>query len=225
MGPIRQRGNILFLILLAVVLFAALSYAVTRDQSGQEKNASAEKADLLASQLVQVGSLLENTMMRAMTVYGVPEYGFDLSDANSTATANGTCTQANCKMFTGTGGPVALPALPDWASSPPANPKARFYVGQIVNVGTTAPDVFMLYTYLTMEVCLALQRITSSTDIPLNVYDALGGSNRDYSGTLTAMPASTAAYGDENPSIKGHRAFCHSNDGSQRAFIYVLIAR
>lgn len=51
-GRVDQRGNVLFLILLAVVLFAALNYAVTSSMSGGGKNASDERYRLLASQLI-----------------------------------------------------------------------------------------------------------------------------------------------------------------------------
>ena len=84
---ITQRGNILFLILLAVVLFAALSYAVTQGMRGGGKDAGPEKFKTLASQILQNVSLMENTMMRAMTVNGVPGYGFDLSGIASSAAA------------------------------------------------------------------------------------------------------------------------------------------
>ncbi len=65
-----QRGNILFLILLAVVLFAALTYAVTGSQKGQVKDVSSEKADTLAATILQTGSLTENAINRLKLVNG-----------------------------------------------------------------------------------------------------------------------------------------------------------
>lgn len=59
-----EAGNILFLILLAVVLFAALSYAVTSSMKGGGKNASAEKKELIISQMFQYGALLNATAQR-----------------------------------------------------------------------------------------------------------------------------------------------------------------
>lgn len=60
----NQRGNILFLILLAVILFAALSYAVTNATRGGGKSASAEKAQLDAAVTEQCISMVENSAMR-----------------------------------------------------------------------------------------------------------------------------------------------------------------
>ena len=70
-----DKGNILFLILLAVMLFAALSYAVTSSVRGGGKNASEENISLFIDQVIQAANLLENNMIRAMLVDGVPEYG------------------------------------------------------------------------------------------------------------------------------------------------------
>ena len=70
MQPTRQRGNILFLILLAVVLFAALSYAVTSQRDGG-KNASGESAKSHASALLQYAALVENTVHRMVMVGGI----------------------------------------------------------------------------------------------------------------------------------------------------------
>lgn len=49
----KQRGNILFLILLAVILFAALSYAVTQSLRGGGNDASDEQSRSLAATLLQ----------------------------------------------------------------------------------------------------------------------------------------------------------------------------
>src|SRR5690606_535896 len=59
-----ERGNILFLILLAVILFAALSYAVTSSMRGGGKDASEESLQLAASDMLQWLASLDAAVMR-----------------------------------------------------------------------------------------------------------------------------------------------------------------
>lgn len=65
-----QRGNILFLILLAVVLFAALSYAVTQSIQGGGNDASSEIADLEAARQSDYITLVQNTALRLELIEG-----------------------------------------------------------------------------------------------------------------------------------------------------------
>lgn len=59
-----ERGNVLFLILIAVALFAALSYAVSSSTRGGGSDVSADKAELGAAQIVQSASALTTAIMR-----------------------------------------------------------------------------------------------------------------------------------------------------------------
>jgi len=78
-----QKGNALFLILIAVALFAALSYAVT--QSGRSSGTiDRETAIIAASQITQYPSTLETSITR-MIITGVPaaDVHFDHTTYNS----------------------------------------------------------------------------------------------------------------------------------------------
>lgn len=59
-----QGGNVLFLILIAVALFAALSYAVTQSSNSAGNNASAEQAEVAAGQLIQYANLIRFGVQR-----------------------------------------------------------------------------------------------------------------------------------------------------------------
>lgn len=63
---LNQRGNVLFLILIAVALFAALSYAVTSSQRGGGKGISDEKVKTGAASIQQYVSLMRASVQRLM---------------------------------------------------------------------------------------------------------------------------------------------------------------
>ena len=59
-----KRGNVLFLILLAIALFAVLSYAVTQSSRSSGRDAAAENAITDAAQITQYATLVEQTVTR-----------------------------------------------------------------------------------------------------------------------------------------------------------------
>lgn len=232
----KNRGNILFLILLAVVLFAALAYAVTASLRGGGKDASTERFDLYASQLIQAASLLEQNMARAMLVNDIKEYGFDLSGTDVQNGANGTCTSTNCRMITGStsgpmpeGGGVTIPKMPSWASASPneSDRRMRPMIVTIPNVGTSAEEVIWTTGFLNRQSCEAINKALNLSNINLALGDTIGGdtSLRNYSGTLSSLPATGAAIGDIANGTAGLRSFCFYNGSWEYVFLHVLIAR
>ncbi len=223
---IPQRGNILFLILLAVVLFAALSYAVM-GQREQITGIPRDKAETFAAQLIQNVNLIDNTMMRAMTVDGVKEWGFDISTSESNA-PNGTCAALNCRIYSDRGGPVPMLKIPDWASTATVDgyKYPNFMVANILDVGTTAPDFYIRYDQLRKEVCEAINRKLGYTDIDLETADPTGGTDYGYNGTLTSMPTGVGtAIGNELATLKGRKTFCYRAGALGYYFLYVLKER
>lgn len=66
----HQTGNILFLILIAVALFAALSYAITSSSRTGQSTISKDKAKLAASQILQYGAKIEQTISKLRLING-----------------------------------------------------------------------------------------------------------------------------------------------------------
>lgn len=174
------HGNVLFLVLIAVALFAALSYAVT--QSGRGGGTTdKEAAIIMAAQISQEVAAIQTAVTR-MVLTGtnkadlefMPNTLFDLCS-----------TGVNC-VFSPEGGGARMPDPPPAAFSQdmttgPLNTRAPvcdpynpfgicLFAGQstaVDGIGTTAPDVVISYLSLTKEVCMALNKGLGISGIPV----------------------------------------------------------
>jgi len=78
----KEKGNALFMILIAVALFAALSYAVT--QSGRSGGGiDKEKAIIEAAQVIQYASSLRNEITKMRVIGGVTSSALDFDAPGS----------------------------------------------------------------------------------------------------------------------------------------------
>jgi hypothetical protein len=66
----REDGNVLFLILIAIVLFAALSYAVSQSTRGGGIDPSDEKAELLAAEILNYVTAMQTAITRLQVSHG-----------------------------------------------------------------------------------------------------------------------------------------------------------
>lgn len=221
--PSRSSGNVLFLILIAVALFAALSYAVT-NSTRNSGNSSAETSRIVASQILQFGSSFEVAITRSRVIDGTPEWGFDLSGTSTESTTNATCSSTSCKLFMGNGGGISVFRLPIEVS---ATPNPRFYVIGVQDIGTTEPDLVINYRGATKEVCEAYNKLLGLTNVDITS-TALGfAGSPQYTGTLTSFPT-TSVIINSNPvytNIWGQKAFCARHASSEYNLFYTVMER
>lgn len=115
----KQTGNALFLILIAVALFGALSYALTQSSRGGGGNSSKEQATLLAAQVVSTANTIQQGVMRFSMIGSTASTIETNTPTNKCCAGSGTAnnyanfctTGANC-LFAPEGGGLSAPSLP-----------------------------------------------------------------------------------------------------------------
>ena len=169
----KNNGNALFLILIAVALFAALSYAVTRSGeggSGIEK----EKLSLAVSDVMSYMGLMEHTIQKMM-IRGVPFENLDFNstqrkgvDGSTVPRDNFKCTDPSCEIFSPEGGGLTFRNFPEIAQSDPLPDgygsswlrpgEVEAWLVPISGLGTSAPELLVLISAVQEDVCKAYNR-------------------------------------------------------------------
>lgn len=168
-----QRGNALFLILIAVILFAALSYAIT--QSNRSGADPARETSLVASTSVTQYPATISTSIARMMLRGVSVLQLDF-DPPSSGTFNAAPT--NVKVFHPNGGGVSFQNVdPNTVeldgSGVPMGQWAFVHAG-VTDIGTNGSvpedqDIVAILTYVRKGICERInEQITGSTAIPDN---------------------------------------------------------
>ncbi|MAQ71053.1 MAG: hypothetical protein CL565_02550 [Alphaproteobacteria bacterium] len=104
------NGNVLFLILIAVVLFAALSYAISNSGRGGG-DTSKEKSVIIASQITEFATNMRYAIQR-MTIMGTASAAIEFHPNGSCSPTYMLCnTGENC-LFAPEGGAINFVKLP-----------------------------------------------------------------------------------------------------------------
>ena len=176
------KGNALFLILIAVALFAALSYAVTNSGRGGS-GADKEKSRLAASEILQWFGIIDATMNRMKITgrfadenisfnYDTKYYnGTDLNDYMD----NPNCVSDDCKVFNPLGGGLSAPDFSNYATTDPTSITAwslepgniALRVIQWPGAGTSANDIAIRVAFMKPDICVAINNIMDISAIPV----------------------------------------------------------
>lgn len=148
----NSRGNALFIILIAVILFGAMSYAVTQSERGG-KSVDSEKERVEAALIAEYASLLQQTVQR-MLLTGT-------SASNLNFSSSGTGRDA---VFAPDGGGIPY-KMPEGATDMFFRTNVGI-MGIGADTGTTADIILFVYD-LPLARCKQLNKaLTGSSGVP-----------------------------------------------------------
>lgn len=242
-----SSGNVLFLILIAVALFAALSYAVTKSTSGGG-GIGKEKANLAASEILQYSSQVSMAVQRLMLIRGCTEnqisflYDWDgdgdiRNDLSSDQANTVSPADKSCTVFLPEGMNVNWLPRP---SSLIASETSRDYVlnGSSIYIGhgddsksDLAFTFGMINSAKTLELCNAINELLglpADLDIPANFntffgYFSWAGNYTDASTDVTRIIGDTVA----EEVLVGKNAGCFKaiHTGDTLVYFHIVHAR
>lgn len=245
-----QRGNVLFLILIAVALFAALSRVVLHSSRVSGGSISDEDATLRAAEILQYAAHVKTAVDKIRIMNGVGENEISFENAvhlredgspRSPASDYPNCDSIKCRVFhPGDGGVIPKAFGEGYAlvnASLPVNGTSaghsRFVEQQIVGVGSEANELVLTINYLEPKVCAAINRMlgipNDGNNVPVDAART-SGSYTSYQNNMDTVTGWTI--GEEWTPFAGKASFCtHWNDtslGSQDydyVFYQVLLER
>lgn len=222
---LSEKGNVLFLILLAVALFAALSYAVTSSGRGSGKSANSEAMSADAARVIQWGASAQAQVQRMRLTDNIDELNFGFrvpvdGGSYNCATTNGS--QCQFWSYYGSGrrvGGMPFAAVPlkyfvtsisnvNYAAGTPAQTTARAI--RVKGIGNDdKADLAIRFFGFTQEFCRELNRQLKLSNIdPVYSESAAtpyGGSSAP---VIFPEPSGVAMAGDSDASLVGQQMFC-----------------
>jgi len=223
----KERGNVFFYILLAVALFAALSYAVSRNNTGSTNIFDEEQAKLAAQEIIEYGNTVANAVQK-LRLRGCSDTEISFYDASLAVLANYQHTPEvadSCKVFSSEGGNITyvspnIDVLETGVTHSRYGELAFAAETLITGVGTdgAGPDsaeLFFVLPWVNDKVCVEINR-------QLGLGDAVLTSDFHWTNYFR-----DGSYDDDftvvEPSIEGRLSACISN--AANIFYQVLITR
>lgn len=210
----KEAGNVLFLILVGVMLFGALSFTVAQMlRTGDAEGVGERKASVLADEILAVAHQYRQAVQALRISNGCEDE--DISFENSTigGYTHTPVASDDCKLFHTDGGGLSYIAPSteygdgsDWV----------FNGANIVdNIGTTAPDLIAILPNINLTVCNSINDKMGITALGNDATIDFSKFTDTYTSTQTIDFASGFAAG----------CLDYVNSGDNYFFYQVLIAR
>lgn len=156
-----QRGNVFFIILIGIVMFAALMFTFSRGVRQGTESMSGREAELAASDIVAYGQQIQRAVERILS-RSISEEDLSFANAVDTSYTNPDCGDNRCLVFHPEGGAATWKQPPDGA-------EGIYFFGPnrvgsadnaTKNIGTSARDLVIMLPVNT-QLCEAINAITN----------------------------------------------------------------
>lgn len=220
----QNSGNVLFIILIAVALFAALSYAVTSSTTNIGSGISKEQASIRASQVIQFGTSLASAVTR-LRMNGADEtqiYFYNEQCPYLTG-YGGSSSPTKFRVFDKEGGGIVCLITPDQDVLKLTNPSPQFAGNiRVTGVGTEKADLIM-FLQVSRETCIELdKKLGIALDNGEPFYDPYA-TWQPFDAYNDTVPGNE--FGDDAPAFSGQIEFCRIQDPAPSSPIVYVYQR
>ncbi len=226
-GRKNERGNALIYVLIAIALFAALSFTLSRGaNTGEAGVLSDDRAELYTSEIIGYATQAKSVVDQMLFSGGVSVWNIDFERPGD-ANFNTAPPELFLKLHHPDGGGLTLAPLPERAiAQNSTDPVAGWYVGRFNNVEwtkNTGHDIMLVAHQIEKIICEKINiKATGSTAIPaisatvtlaeLFIDDAFHtGTNEEFDTTDCAA-------------CENYQALCVSNNAATRFSYYAVMA-
>ena len=156
-----ERGSAIFYILIAIVLFAALNFAVSNINRGGDSGLSKELQRVYAGEIIDYSKSLRRAVQN-MRISGVADTDISFDNQYVSGYQHSPEQPDQNKVFSKTGGAINyVEPNPDWLIANPPNPLNYgnwFFYGEgvILDVGTSAADLTVTLSWIKKDICIAI---------------------------------------------------------------------
>jgi hypothetical protein len=222
----QENGNVFFYILIAIVLFAALSYAVSRNRGGNTNIYTQEQAKLAAQEIIEHGNTVANAVQK-LRLRGCSDAEISFENTVIGGYTNGTNT--SCQVFHTDGGNINVPNFNQnfYDSSAPALNEISFNgENNIIGLASSDAELISYVSRLDQNIC---DTINQTLNVVNSYSDAdgldAGDNTHNFTGTYSTTPETLCDGTADNTYAGCCFESTGCDTGSCYHFYQVLIAR
>lgn len=199
---IHQSGNVLFYILIAVGLLAALSFTVAGSLRSGGKSASQQRLQSDAASVIDFGNILAAASAQLL-LRGVDFAALSFENSFVAGYENQNCKDGSCKVFDINGGGVNYkPALKEWLD-PAAKDLPHFgemYItasAEVGYAGRSGADLLVIIPYLKKDLCADINSKLGIKDVP-KLANGPAELDKPFQGMIDDNPSGVIILGDNS---------------------------
>lgn len=168
-----ERGNVMMYIFIAVILLAALTYAVAQSTRGNVQQLSADRARMVGAEIIEYSNIMANAVAQ-LRLRGVEatDLCFDDTGWGGGAYNHGGCTDTANRIFHSGGGGLNWGRPPEIAMAATPVPDNLWHIygdNEIDDVGTTCgtaacAELILLVDELGEQTCIQINELLGITN-------------------------------------------------------------